>query len=161
MAAIAAARGVPSACVVPAAGSSELIFTAFRDWLAGDSRVLILDPTYGEYPFVLERVVGCRVDRLPLRREQNYDLDLEALAAQLRDGYDLVVLVNPNSPTGRHVPAADLRAVLRRARARRSSGSMKRTSTSWGRRNRWSVLPRSATTWSSASRCPRSTRSAA
>jgi histidinol-phosphate/aromatic aminotransferase/cobyric acid decarboxylase-like protein len=114
VAAIATARGVPGECIAPGAGSSELIFTAFRDWLASHSRVLILDPTYGEYSFVLERIVGCRVDRLPLYREQNYDLDLDALAWKLREGYDLVVLVNPNSPTGRHVPAALLEAALRR-----------------------------------------------
>jgi histidinol-phosphate/aromatic aminotransferase/cobyric acid decarboxylase-like protein len=115
VAAIAEARGVPGDCIAPGAGSSELIFAAFRNWLTGDSRVLILDPTYGEYAFVLERIVGCRVDRLPLCREQNYDPDLEALTLKLRDGYELVVLVNPNSPTGRHVRAAPLKAVLRRA----------------------------------------------
>jgi len=37
--------------------------------------------------------------------------------AALSDGYDLVVLVNPNSPTGRHVPRERLEAVLRRAPA--------------------------------------------
>ena len=115
VAAIAEARGVPSECIAPGAGSSELIFTAFRNWLADDSRVLILDPTYGEYPFVLEQIVGCRVDRLALGREQNYDLDLDTLAAKLRQCYDLVILVNPNSPTGRHVQAAPLEAVLHRA----------------------------------------------
>jgi len=115
VAAIAEARGVPGQCIAPGAGSSELIFAAFRNWLSGDSRVLILDPTYGEYPFVLERIVGCRVERLPLCREQNYDLDLDALTSKLRDGYDLVVLVNPNSPTGRHVRAAPLKVALHRA----------------------------------------------
>ena len=118
VAAIAEARGVPGECIAPGAGSSELIFTAFRNWLTGDSRVLILDPTYGEYPFVLELIVGCRVDRLPLCREQNYDPDLEALTSKLRDGYDLVVLVNPNSPTGRHVRAAPLRVALHQAPGR-------------------------------------------
>ena len=115
VAAIAQARGVPGECIAPGAGSSELIFTALRHWLKGDSRALILDPTYGEYPFVLERIVGCQTDRLPLCREQNYDLDLDALTSKLRDGYDLVLLVNPNSPTGRHVPAALLEAALRGA----------------------------------------------
>lgn len=112
VAAIAEARGVSSECILPGAGSSDLIFASFREWLSADSRVLILDATYGEYPFVLERIVGCHVDRLPLRREENYDPGLDGLASKLQDGYDLVVLVNPNSPTGRHVPAARLRAVL-------------------------------------------------
>src|SRR6266850_1229630 len=46
-----------------------------------------------------------------------YQLDLDRLVAALSDGYDLVVLVNPNSPTGRHVPRERLEAVLRRAPA--------------------------------------------
>jgi histidinol-phosphate/aromatic aminotransferase/cobyric acid decarboxylase-like protein len=92
-----------------------LIFRAFRQWLLPDSNVLILDPTYGEYVHVLEQVIGCTVDRLTLRAVDNYDVPLARLEAALTDGYDLVVLVNPNSPTGRHVPREALETVLRHA----------------------------------------------
>ena len=37
-AAIAAAREVPEDAVLPGAGSSDLIFLAFRDWMTADSR---------------------------------------------------------------------------------------------------------------------------
>ena len=114
---IAEARGVSAACVLPGAGSSDLIFLALRHWLRPDSRVLILDPMYGEYAHLLERVIRCRVDRLPLRREEDYDLNLSRLVSALEEDYDLVVLVNPNSPTGRHVPRAVLEECLRRAPA--------------------------------------------
>jgi len=63
---IARTRGVSPENILPAAGSSDAIFLAFRQWLTPTSRVLILDPTYGEYAHVLERVIGCRVIRLPL-----------------------------------------------------------------------------------------------
>ena len=46
---IARVRGVRPECILPGAGSSELIFLALRHWLTADSRVLILDPSYGEY----------------------------------------------------------------------------------------------------------------
>src|SRR5262249_13274120 len=72
---IARVRDVPLECLVPGAGSSSLIFLAFRHWLTPASRVLILDPTYGEYPHVLEQVIGCRVDRLVLCRRDGYQLD--------------------------------------------------------------------------------------
>jgi histidinol-phosphate/aromatic aminotransferase/cobyric acid decarboxylase-like protein len=110
---IARRRGVAPANILPGAGSSDLIFRAFRQWLRPSSRVLILDPTYGEYAHVLEHVVGCAVERLFLSRENDYRIDLEALRARLRNDYQLVVLVNPNSPTGQHVPRTDLLAVLR------------------------------------------------
>lgn len=111
--AIAQARGVKPGNVLPGAGSSDLIFRALREWLTPQSHALILDPTYGEYAHVLERVIGCTVDRLPLSREMNYAVDLPRLESALSDGYDLVVLVNPNSPTGRHIPRMELERLLR------------------------------------------------
>jgi histidinol-phosphate/aromatic aminotransferase/cobyric acid decarboxylase-like protein/GNAT superfamily N-acetyltransferase len=112
---IAERRGVMAENILPGAGSSDLIFRALRQWLTPASHALILDPTYGEYAHVLERVISCTVDRLTLSREQGYEVDLPRLAAALADGYDLVVLVNPNSPTGRHVSRAQLERVLSRA----------------------------------------------
>lgn len=113
--AIARARGLQPEAVLPAGGSSNLIFLALRHWLTPSSRALVLDPTYGEYPHVLEHLVGCRVERLPLQRADGYALDPERLARALQPGYDLVALVNPNSPTGRMVDRADLERVLSRA----------------------------------------------
>ncbi|MCH8209834.1 MAG: aminotransferase class I/II-fold pyridoxal phosphate-dependent enzyme [Planctomycetes bacterium] len=100
---IAETRGVPVSNVLPGAGSSDLIYLALRHWLKASSRALILDPTYGEYAHVLERVIGCGVDRLELRRTDGYAVKPRHLAAQLRRDYNLVVLVNPNSPTGQHI----------------------------------------------------------
>lgn len=110
--AIARVRGVDPRCVLAGAGSSSLIFQAFGKWLRPSARVLILDPTYGEYAHVLERVVGCRVDRLVLARSDGYQLRPAHLEARFANGYDLIVLVNPNSPTGRHVPRAELQRLL-------------------------------------------------
>lgn len=111
---IARVRGVQPENILPGAGSSDLIFLALRHWLTAASRVLILDPTYGEYAHVLVRVIRCRVDRLPLLRGENYRVDLSRLQQALAGGYDLVVLVNPNNPTGQHIPRAELEAVLQK-----------------------------------------------
>ena len=112
--AIARAQGVEPGNVLVGAGSSDLIFRAFLRWLTPRSRPLILDPTYGEYAHVLKRVVGCRVDRFPLHRFDHYDVALDRLGRAIEAEHDLVVLVNPNSPTGRHVGRADLCAFLAR-----------------------------------------------
>ena len=115
--AISRARGVAERNLVPGGGSSDLIFLALRQWLNRSSRVLLLDPTYGEYAHVLEKVIGCRVTRFPLCPAENYDLDFRALAEAVKSDFDLVVLVNPNSPTGRHADSAALRELLRAAPA--------------------------------------------
>jgi histidinol-phosphate/aromatic aminotransferase/cobyric acid decarboxylase-like protein len=112
--AIARTRSVPAHCVLSGAGSSNLIFLAFRHWLNASSRVLILDPTYGEYAHVLEQVIHCRVDRMPLSRENNFRVDLEELEKLAQRGYDLIALVNPNSPTGQHVPREEMERLLRK-----------------------------------------------
>lgn len=116
--AISNARAVPECCLVPAAGSSSLIYLAFREWLGPSSRVLILDPTYGEYAHVLEQVIGCRVECLWLKRSGGYTVDLGELEESLHAEYDLAVLVNPNNPTGRHIARGELEAILRRVPVR-------------------------------------------
>ena len=101
---IAHIRGVARESVVAGDGSSSLLFLALRHRLNRGSRALILDPSYGEYAYVLENVVKCDVDRLVLNRSEGYDVDLHQLELRLRGGYGLVVIVNPNNPTGRHIP---------------------------------------------------------
>jgi histidinol-phosphate/aromatic aminotransferase/cobyric acid decarboxylase-like protein len=112
--AISRTRGVAVKSLVPGAGSSALIFTAFQRWLTKESRVLVLDPMYGEYAHVLEHVVGCRVDRLELDAGDEFRVNLDRLAEAASRGYDLIVLVNPNNPTGKQVPPALLKGVLER-----------------------------------------------
>jgi histidinol-phosphate/aromatic aminotransferase/cobyric acid decarboxylase-like protein len=116
--AIARSRGVSADNILPGAGSSDLIYLAFRQWLSSGSRVLILDPAYGEYAHVLENVIGCRVDRMELPRSNGYAVDVEELEARIHAGYDLIVLVNPNNPTGRHIARAELERVLEALPAR-------------------------------------------
>lgn len=108
--AIARTRGVDDDCILPGSGSSSLIYLALREWLTTRSRVLLPDPTYGEYAHVLEKVIRCRVDRLLLSRDDHYRLDPQRMHGP---GYDLIVLVNPNSPTGTHVRRDELEDSLR------------------------------------------------
>jgi histidinol-phosphate/aromatic aminotransferase/cobyric acid decarboxylase-like protein len=110
--AIARARQVADENILPGGGSSDLIFAGLQHWVIAGSRVLVLDPMYGEYAHVLENVIGATVERLVLERQRGYQLDPDALAARVARGYDWVVLVNPNSPTGRHVPRQTLEPVL-------------------------------------------------
>lgn len=115
---IAATRALPEGAVLPHAGSSALIFLALRQWLTPRSRVLLLDPCYGEYAHLLERVIGCTVDRVPLWQADDWMPDLKEVERRLRGGYDLFVLVNPNNPTGRLVPRREIEALVARVSPR-------------------------------------------
>lgn len=114
---ISEVRGIPESAILPAAGSSELIYLAFPRWLSASSRVLVLDPSYGEYSHLLEKVIGCKVLRVPLERENQYRIDVGKLHRALQAGCDLLVLVNPNSPTGGMLSGTEMRSLLQAAPA--------------------------------------------
>ena len=113
--AIARARAVPAETIACGAGSSDLIFRALREWLTPASRVLLLDPTYGEYAHVCVHVVGCAVERFELQPGNQYRVDTDALAERVRDGFDMVVIVNPNNPTGQYIPRQAIERLIRGA----------------------------------------------
>ena len=72
----------------------------------------MLDPTYGEYLHILRQVIGCEVDQFPLHRGGIAAFDMQRLAESLQREYNLIVLVDPNSPTGQHIRREPLESVL-------------------------------------------------
>jgi histidinol-phosphate/aromatic aminotransferase/cobyric acid decarboxylase-like protein/ribosomal protein S18 acetylase RimI-like enzyme len=118
IAAIAARWAVAPANVALGAGSSDLVYRAFCSWLHPGSRVLIVDPSYGEYAHVVREVIGASLTRLAAPRRDGYALSMPRLRAELSKGYDLVVLVNPSNPTGALVDRDELHETLREAPSR-------------------------------------------
>lgn len=109
---IAKARGIREQNILPGAGSSDLIFLSLMCLLNKKSKVLIIDPCYGEYIHVLENVVQCQITRFDLCREEEFIVNTTSLLKEINKGYDMVVLVNPNSPTGVHTPKKDMEEML-------------------------------------------------
>ena len=106
-------RGIKNRCILPGAGSSDLIFLAFKAFLLKSSRVLIIDPCYGEYIHVLENIIQCHVNRFVLSRENGFVIDTSSLLNELQKDYDMVVVVNPNSPTGVYIQKKEMEELLR------------------------------------------------
>ena len=110
---IAAVRGVPPDSLCLGAGSSALIYLALPRWLSSRSRVLLPDPIYGEYAHILEQVIGCRIERLATDRADGFRLSPDRLRQACRKYRpSLVILVNPNNPTGDFLPQAPLQDAL-------------------------------------------------
>ncbi|MBS1717153.1 MAG: histidinol-phosphate aminotransferase family protein [Armatimonadetes bacterium] len=101
-AAIAKARGVQENQLVIGSGSSSLMFLAFPRLIGRASRAVVLDPSYGEYAHLAEKVVGARTRRFKLDPLADFRIDIDALANECKDA-NLVILVNPNSPNGAYV----------------------------------------------------------
>lgn len=108
--AISRAEGVPVAQILCGNGAAELLD---RLVLAlNPRRAMLLAPTFGEYERAL-RMNGCKVIYHYLKPEQEFDLTEDILRV-LRPGVDLLILCNPNNPTGRPIPSALLLEILRR-----------------------------------------------
>lgn len=111
VAALSRSTGIDPARILPGPGSSSLVFLAFARWLRPGARILVLDPSYGEYAHVGE-LAGATVHRFTLD-PPHFTLDLDRWTTEARD-YDLAIVVNPNNPTGQAIPAPDLEAALRK-----------------------------------------------
>lgn len=109
---IAETRGVQSTQILPGAGSSDLIFLALTRLLTRASKVLIIDPCYGEYIHVLEKVIQCEVNRFNLHSDEGFKINTHGLLNEINKGYDMVILVNPNSPTGIYCSKQEMEAML-------------------------------------------------
>jgi histidinol-phosphate/aromatic aminotransferase/cobyric acid decarboxylase-like protein len=107
--AIAHARKIPEDCILAAGGSSDLIFTCLPRLVGSYQKVMLLDPMYGEYRHVLSDLIGADVSSFDLRKEDAFQIDTDALIRRVLDAQPhLVVLVNPNSPTGQHWPREEV-----------------------------------------------------
>lgn len=110
-AAIAARHDLDPAQVLIGGGTSNLMFLALPKLVQKGQRVALLDPMYGEYRHLVERVLGAVVTPCELQEQQQFRPDPRAIAAAAR-GAALLILVNPNSPTGAVLDAAGLRELL-------------------------------------------------
>ena len=104
VAVLAARWGIPSARVV-AGNGSNLLLNLFPA-ICGAKRALIVTPGYLEYAEAC-RNCGLEAAEFPLREEEAFALPLPRLAEAIRPG-DLVMLGNPDNPTGRALPRAVL-----------------------------------------------------
>ncbi len=107
---IAEANGLEPENVLVGNGGDELIFDLLLAW-GGPGRTLVdLPPTFAMYG-IDARVTGTGIVRIP--RREDFSIDEEALLERLSHGdIDIVMIANPNNPTGTLAPETLLIDVL-------------------------------------------------
>ena len=100
---------IPAEFILPGNGSSELIALLIQE--RNPKHTLILGPTYSEYSRELS-FSGSTQEYYHLREERNFTLDVEDLCKTLENGYDFLILCNPNNPTSSAVMQEDLRKLI-------------------------------------------------
>jgi threonine-phosphate decarboxylase len=108
--AIAEYTGIDSKYILVGNGSTELI-TAFIK-AAQAKRAVIVEPAYSEYKKALE-LTGSELISFPLKENEDFRLNVDRLIAAIDGGVDLLVMCNPNNPTGTGVSKADMKLILR------------------------------------------------
>lgn len=98
-------------------GSSEVNFTAFWALMESGDRAAVMLPNYMQ-TWGLGRHFGKASDAFWLRhdRESGWYLDIESLERAVTAKTRIIVITNPNNPTGHVLTEAEMRAVVRVAR---------------------------------------------
>ena len=94
------------------AGSDAAFRALHQVYVRPGDRVAMLDPSYAMYP-IYARMFGATPVQVPFASDLS--LDAEQLLDAIGTGVRMVLLADPNQPTGTQLPREVLRAVLARA----------------------------------------------
>ena len=100
---------VPADFILPGNGSSELISLLIET--RAPKHTLILGPTYSEYSRELS-FSGSTQEYYHLQEERDFFLDIDDLCKTLENGYDFLILCNPNNPTSSAITQNELRKLI-------------------------------------------------
>jgi histidinol-phosphate aminotransferase len=95
-------------------GSCEILLAAAEALCEPGDEILFAWPAFSMYPY-LPALTGAREIRVPLGDGDVHDLD--AMAAEVTAATQLLLVCNPNNPTGTHIPAAQVAAFCDRVPA--------------------------------------------
>ncbi len=100
---------VPSQHILVGNGATELISLLIGQ--LSPKRTLILGPTYSEYSRELS-FCDSQISYYHLKYEDQFRLDVSNFLSVLKEGYDLLILCNPNNPTSSVIFQSELKEIL-------------------------------------------------
>ena len=105
----------PDSEIVVTAGGKLALFIALAALVEPGDEVLIFDPAWVSYEPMIRMLDGVPVE-VPLRPEENFVLNPEAIRRRITRRTRAMILNSPNNPTGRVLTAQELAAVAAAAR---------------------------------------------
>lgn len=92
-------------------GATELISSFIQTLNPKNS--LLLSPIYSEYEKELNKI-GSNIDKYYSTKEDNFTIDVDMIIKRINDnGYEFVVICNPNNPTGFTFTYKDIEKLLK------------------------------------------------
>jgi len=97
--------GVSAEHIVASSGSDQLIDLVLRLFVAPGDEVINCVPTFDIFRFSTQMCNGKLVEVL---RDENYFVDVSAVKRAISEKTKIIVLANPNNPTGTPTPQRDI-----------------------------------------------------
>lgn len=107
--AISKYTGVSADHIVIGNGSTELISLLIST--RTPKKALVLGPTYSEYARELS-LNGGSMDFYNLKKEQDFQLDIDDFITTLKTDYQLAIICNPNNPTSSALTTSEMERIL-------------------------------------------------
>jgi len=108
---LAALYGVDDDRILVTRGSSEAIDLLIRGFCrSGIDSIVVLPPTFDMYR-VYATIQGANIIEVPLRPEENYSIDLQALRSKIDESVKIVFVCSPNNPTGTSLARSHVEAL--------------------------------------------------
>ena len=96
-------------------GATEIIFLFMK--ILSPKKVLIVSPTFGEYERAIKASTlandNLKINYFELKEAENFVLNIKNLETELENNYDLLILCNPNNPTGQFLKLKKLEEILK------------------------------------------------
>lgn len=86
-------------------GSCDFLLAAAEALLEPGAEIVYAWPSFSMYPN-MAAMTGAREIRVPLKEDQTHDL--EAMLAEITAATQIVIVCNPNNPTGTYIPQAEI-----------------------------------------------------
>lgn len=101
--ALASYIGFDATQIVPGAGLDDAINSLATLFLEPGTEAIISDPTFGVYRSLFT-LHGAEVINVPLGQAPDFALDVDGIISAVNDKTRLIMLCNPNNPTGHQFP---------------------------------------------------------
>jgi histidinol-phosphate aminotransferase len=101
--------GVSPECIVGGSGGTQMMDLAMGVFVGAGDEVIFPVPSYGVYQFRLQ-VFGANVVAVP--RNEDFSINVAKVKKAVTEKTKMIVLVNPNNPTGNLTPQEDIIEIL-------------------------------------------------
>lgn len=94
--------------IIMSNGGDNILTAMAHSFFGATDEIIVGDPSFVVYDN-LTRIMGAKIVKIPLN---NFLLDLDAMLAAINENTKMILICNPNNPTGTILPPAEIEAFM-------------------------------------------------